>query len=257
MNKNQIREVAVQKVRSNRSPIAIFLLVILVLFIFGQIIAGPGSWPFVIGLLFLALFVHLGQTHYGKSFLAFILLTLAFIGFLYVKGVSASSNETVAAPNIIETQPQVIESPTEKPKAEKAVSKAKSTKKTCKELKKFDKNIQQWCDLIKKYSAKYGHDPVLVASIIQVESLGNPGSESDQGAVGIMQVMPKEYFWDRPTREELFIPKINIQTGCRVLREKIDGYGSLRDGIMRYGPMDYGYIYADEVLAIYHEKSKK
>jgi hypothetical protein len=262
----QIKERAIGSVRKHRSPIGVCLLVILVLFIAGQIVAGPGSWPFVIGLFFLAILVHFSKTHYTRTLLAFIVLSMIFIGFLYVKGVSASSDDPVVTSVRVTPQAQVIETPVEKTKTEKAVSKQKkaaaSSKKirmTCKELGMFDLNIQQWCDLIKKYSAQRGVDPLLVASIIKPESGGNQTSVSWAGAVGIMQVMPKEAgFSKRPTAKELLDPETNIKAGVKVLADCFDDFPELRDAVQCYYGWGEGYDYADNhVLPVYKNAIKR
>lgn len=263
--KNQIKEKAVETVRKHRSPIGVCMLIVLALFIAGQIIAGPKSWPFPVFLFFLALLVHFSKTHYGKTFLAFILLTMFFVGFLYVKGATASPKSILVSSVRVETPiPTAIvaEIQGEQPVEEKALPKPKKNQGvSCKKLKKFDKNIQQWCDLILKNSAKYDLDPVLVASIIQVESGGNQDSISHQGAVGIMQIMSSDsgwsYFTDRPTQAQLLKPKTNIEWGCKILSGYIKEYGSVRDGVMHYGPTNYGYIYADDVLSIYNKAKGK
>jgi len=187
----------------------------------------------------------------------FILICVLVVGTAVMGIVQASSPKSV----LVSYSTLV---PTPKPNA-KAISKEKVSKQKpasekkasgCKELKRFDSGITQWCELIKKYAAKYNVDPALVASIIQVESGGNQASISYQGAVGIMQVMSSDsgwaYFTDRPTRDQLLKPKTNIEWGCKILSGYIERYGNVRDGVMHYGPMNYGYTYADQVLAIYN-----
>lgn len=74
-----------------------------------------------------------------------------------------------------------------------------------------------------------------------------------------MQVMPsdayihKEYFYDRPTSDELLDPETNLYEGCKDLANKIQAWGSLREGLLHYGPYDVGYTYADKVLGIYKQ----
>jgi hypothetical protein len=264
MNKNQIKERAVESVRRHRSPIGVCLLVVLILFIAGQIVAGPGSWPFVIGLFFLAILVHFSKTHYGKTFLAFIVLSLIFIGFLYVKGATASSSELVSSIRVETQVPTAVVQEKAEKTVEKAVAsqkqaaaKSKKIRTTCKELKMFDLNVQQWCDLIKKYSAKHGADPLLVASIIKPESGGNQTSVSWAGAVGIMQVMPKEAgFSKRPTAKELLDPETNIAAGVKVLADCFSTYGNLRDSVQCYYGFGEGYYYADVLVLPTYEAAK-
>ena len=78
-----------------------------------------------------------------------------------------------------------------------------------------------------------------------------------------MQVMPRDglaadfmcsgrpCFTSRPSMEELFDPQFNIEYGTRMLAGLIERYGSVREALRAYGPMDVGYYYADLVLDIY------
>ena len=45
-------------------------------------------------------------------------------------------------------------------------------------------------NLVRKYSAKYGHDPLLIHAQIQQESGHNASICSGAGACGLMQIMP-------------------------------------------------------------------
>jgi soluble lytic murein transglycosylase-like protein len=132
----------------------------------------------------------------------------------------------------------------------------------------FPQSIQQWCDKISEYAAKNNLDPNLIASVMLQESGGNPNAYSKSGAVGLMQVMPKDglaakfqcingpCFASRPSSDELYDPDFNIAYGTRMLRGLVDRNGSVRDALKSYGPMDMGYRYADIVLAILNRYSQ-
>ena len=106
-------------------------------------------------------------------------------------------------------------------------------------------------------------DPNLIAAVMQVESAGNQNAYSSSGAVGLMQVMPRDglaasfqcvngpCFADRPSSDQLFDPQFNVQYGSALLAGYIQANFTVRDGLFAYGPMDVGYSYADHVLAIY------
>lgn len=125
--------------------------------------------------------------------------------------------------------------------------------------------VRQWCPLIMRAGARYHLDPHLIAAIIRVESAGNPRAYSHSGAVGLMQVMPRDglaaafqcpkgpCFAYRPTIRQLQDPAFNVNYGSRLLADYLAKYGSLRDALRAYGPRDYGYIYADYVLAVYEK----
>ena len=95
------------------------------------------------------------------------------------------------------------------------------------------------------------------------ESGGDPRAYSISGAVGLMQVMPKDgiaseficgnhpCFINRPIITELLDPQFNIQYGTNYLAGLNRQKESEREALRAYGPMDVGYNYADIVLAIY------
>ena len=105
----------------------------------------------------------------------------------------------------------------------------------------------------------------LVAAVILQESGGDPQAYSHSGAVGLMQVMPRDglatsfmckngpCFSDRPTIKELEEPEYNILYGTQLLSKLVQYHGSLREGLKSYGPKDVGYYYADIVLGIYQQ----
>lgn len=128
----------------------------------------------------------------------------------------------------------------------------------------YPDDIRQWCRQIEQVAHYYGLDPNLVAAVMLQESGGNPEAYSKSGAVGLMQVMPRDglaegymcingpCFSSRPSTEELLNPEFNIEFGTELLSGLISRYGDIREGLRAYGPMNSGYAYADIVLAIYN-----
>jgi soluble lytic murein transglycosylase-like protein len=135
--------------------------------------------------------------------------------------------------------------------------------KTCSLAESYPQAIHSWCSLIERYSGESGLDPNLIAAVMLQESGGNPQAYSHSGAVGLMQVMPRDgiaanfmcpngpCFSSRPSMDELFDPEFNISYGVTMLAGLVNKYGNVRDALKAYGPMDVGYYYADLVLNIY------
>jgi soluble lytic murein transglycosylase-like protein len=127
----------------------------------------------------------------------------------------------------------------------------------------FPENIQQWKHAIEECAAQNEIPADLVGAVILQESGGNPTAISSSGAIGLMQVMPKDgkaaeflcaagpCFYDRPESEALFDPEFNIAFGCDYLSGLLERSGSTREALRLYGPMDVAYDYADIVLDIY------
>ncbi|WVN42357.1 transglycosylase SLT domain-containing protein [beta proteobacterium MWH-UniP1] len=72
-------------------------------------------------------------------------------------------------------------------------------------------------------------DPYLLLAVISIESGFNPLAESQVGAVGLMQIMPKVHadkFRALGGEKLALDPWINMQVGAQILREYIDRFGS-------------------------------
>lgn len=127
----------------------------------------------------------------------------------------------------------------------------------------FPEEVRQWCGLITRYAKEHEISPDLIAAVIWLESGGNPTAYSRSGAVGLMQVMPRDglassfqcangpCFASRPTREELEDPEYNIEYGTGMLAGLYGRFESWRDALKSYGPMNVGYSYADKILSLY------
>jgi soluble lytic murein transglycosylase-like protein len=127
----------------------------------------------------------------------------------------------------------------------------------------YPQGILQWCDMITSSATQAELPANLIAAIILQESGGDATAFSASGAVGLMQVMPRDgiaasfecingpCFASRPTIAELQDPSFNIDYGTHMLAGLFARLGNLREALKAYGPMDVDYRYADKVLAIY------
>jgi soluble lytic murein transglycosylase-like protein len=127
----------------------------------------------------------------------------------------------------------------------------------------YPAEIRQWCGFIEAAAGETGLPANLIAAVILQESGGAPDAYSSSGAVGLMQVMPRDgiaadfmcangpCFANRPTIAELEDPAFNIQYGSGYLASLVQKHGTIREALFKYGPIDVGYYYADLVLKIY------
>jgi soluble lytic murein transglycosylase-like protein len=148
--------------------------------------------------------------------------------------------------------------------ATEVASPAQASNTTCTNYDRYPVKVQRWCGLIEAAGAKYGMDPLLIASVMLQESGGQPEIMSSSGAVGLLQVMPRDgisasfqcvngpCFASRPTIEQLKDPTFNVDYGVRLLAGLIGKYGDVREALKSYGPYDVGYRYADQVLSIFN-----
>jgi hypothetical protein len=99
-----------------------------------------------------------------------------------------------------------------------------------------------------------GLDPLLILAVISVESRFNPIAQSDMGAKGLMQVIPKfhaEKLAVHGGEYAILDPKTNILVGAKILKEYIRLAGGLEAGLQMYNGAahDPSQSYAQKVIA--------
>ena len=97
-------------------------------------------------------------------------------------------------------------------------------------------------------------DPLLILAVMAVESRYNPVAESNMGAKGLMQVIPKyhpEKLAEHGGEGALLDPHVNIQVGAQILREYLRRFGETETALQMYaGAIDEPTSgYAFKVLA--------
>ncbi|MEW6503297.1 MAG: transglycosylase SLT domain-containing protein [Chloroflexota bacterium] len=181
------------------------------------------------------------------------------IGIFVVVGISRLLLSPSLTAQASELEPTIL--PAEQVKTEEPLQ---ASVEECQLSERYPQKIRQWCQYIQQAAKEYQLDPNLIAAVMLQESGGNPEAYSRSGAVGLMQIMPRDgkaaefmcvngpCFANRPSMQELFDPQFNIQYGVRMLAGLIQRKGDVREALKAYGPMDAGYTYADKVLTIYH-----
>ena len=99
-----------------------------------------------------------------------------------------------------------------------------------------------------------GLDPLLILAVISVESRFNPIAESDKGAKGLMQVIPKwhyEKLAEHGGADAVLDPRTNMLVGTQILKEYIVRAGNLEAGLQMYNGSseDPSQGYAQKVIA--------
>lgn len=84
---------------------------------------------------------------------------------------------------------------------------------------------------------RYSVDPLLILSVVAIESRFNPVAESVVGAKGLMQIIPK-YHLDKLLNhggeEALLDPEVNIHVGAQILHEYYRRLGDQEAALQRY-----------------------
>ncbi len=79
----------------------------------------------------------------------------------------------------------------------------------------FSPSVRYWETDILSWSKDWSLDPLLVATVMQIESCGDPQAISPAGAQGLFQVMPFHFASD----EKMLNPSINAQRGLAYLSQ--------------------------------------
>jgi soluble lytic murein transglycosylase-like protein len=95
----------------------------------------------------------------------------------------------------------------------------------------FTKEVQHWANDIVRWASDASVDPNLAATVMQIESCGDPRATSRSGAMGLFQVMPFHFrFGENP-----YYPDTNALRGMNYLsRSLAAGSGSARLALAGY-----------------------
>jgi len=81
----------------------------------------------------------------------------------------------------------------------------------------FSPEIQYWGESIQGWAAAVGLDPNLVATVMQIESCGDPRALSPAGAMGLFQVMPGHF----TASDDPYNPDTNAARGLAYLKRSL------------------------------------
>ena len=95
----------------------------------------------------------------------------------------------------------------------------------------FTPEVQYWSTSIAKWSHQTGIDANLIATVMQIESCGDPRAKSRAGAMGLFQVMPYHF----EDGEDPFKPETNARRGLDYLQRAL----AARENVVRLGFAGY------------------
>ncbi len=81
--------------------------------------------------------------------------------------------------------------------------------------------VQRWEDEVTAWADDYALDPNLVATVMQIESCGDPRVRSAAGAAGLFQVMPFHFAAGENPND----PDTNARRGLGYLKQSLDAAG--------------------------------
>lgn len=94
----------------------------------------------------------------------------------------------------------------------------------------FAPSVKYWEDDILRWAAAAGLDPNLVATVMQIESCGDPKAVSRAGAMSLFQVMPYHFL----VGENPFDPDTNALRGLNYLKDSLDKHQDPRLAMAGY-----------------------
>src|SRR5262245_24047430 len=117
-----------------------------------------------------------------------------------------------------------------------------------------DLAIAGYVSLAYQAGAQHNVEPLLILAVMAIESRYNPVAESNMGARGLMQVIPKyhlEKLLDHGGEPALLDPAVNIAVGAQILREYQRRFRDTETALQMYNGAldDVTTQYAGKVLA--------
>jgi soluble lytic murein transglycosylase-like protein len=171
------------------------------------------------------------QWHRGSSFR---LAGLAVFTAALILGFPNPGGQTLSAQIPVQTLAQARMQADAQSAAMRKASAIQSMEAFLKRHKVGSAHRSRLAEAIVESAEKYDLNPRLVASIMIVESRGNPYAISGQDAVGIMQIhLPT--WGDTADRENINLFKIedNVDFGARILKDYVSRFGTW-GGVKRY-----------------------
>ena len=84
----------------------------------------------------------------------------------------------------------------------------------------FTPEVRHWGSQILTWAQEWGLDPNLVATVMQIESCGDPQARSSAGATGLFQVMPFHF----TAGENAYDPQTNARRGLSYLQRSLEAH---------------------------------
>ena len=115
----------------------------------------------------------------------------------------------------------------------------------------FTPEVQRWHAQIDHWAEQTGLPPALIATVIQIESCGDPLARSGAGALGLFQVMP---FHFDPDQDPL-----KIENNARAGLEYLVGAYRLADGDVQRSLAGYngGHSVINQPASSWHSETKR
>lgn len=187
----------------------------------------------------------------GGILLALLSLTLLPASTAHVEAISARTSTVVAPPaNLRLLQRTAIARAESRPESPAGIDALAGI--LAKKYRISEVATREFVLAAHREGSKSGIDPLLLLAVMAIESRFNPVAQSDGGAMGLMQVIPRYHTekFDNADDSAVLDPPTNIHVGARILRECIGRGGNEVAGLQLYNgaQADLTNAYATRVL---------
>lgn len=135
-------------------------------------------------------------------------------------------------PEALKLRPEPIELPSRSKGLDLPVQRSIEIERKSSSHRPVDRITVRYGDLIDLAAAETKLDSILIASVIEAESAGNPKAVSRAGAKGLMQLMDATASDYGVT--DSFDPGQNIMAGSRFLKAMVDRFGDVKTALAAY-----------------------
>lgn len=115
----------------------------------------------------------------------------------------------------------------------------------------FTREVQHWAPQISAWAAEHNLDPDIIATIMQIESCGDPQAVSSAGAQGLFQVMPFHF----TSGENMQDPDTNARRGMIFYNEMLRYTGG--DVLLSFAGYNGGYAAAGSAWASWPNETQR
>lgn len=160
------------------------------------------------------------------------------------------STGAISAPQTVTEAPEMA--PNQVTVAETEIETASVTAATGESISPiFTAEVRYWESDIVRWAAGQNLDPNIVATIMQIESCGNPQAVSIAGARGLFQVMPFHFSAD----ENMLDPDTNATRGLNFYNEQLRYTGN--DKLLSFAGYNGGYAASGGAYANWPDETKR
>jgi len=126
----------------------------------------------------------------------------------------------------------------------------------------IQRNAERWDDSINSAANKVGIDPLLLKSLVAIESHFNAKAHSRSGPTGLVQILPVTARKLGFSKEQLQSPENNLEAGAMYLKVQLNQFNDDYLAVVAYNlggktvtpnkrAQHHANFYADEVMSVY------